>query len=362
MLCRPASSVPEIEFENDMNVRPAAVRISWLVGAAAFICLSVALALLIGPTSIDRSGILLETLDAILPGDFDSGLTDRQASIVRSLRLPRVVLGLLVGAALATAGATFQGVFRNPLADPYLLGVAPGAGLGATIAFVYDLGDGRGFLDLVQVFAFVGALIAVGLTWVMGVLGDRNRAATSLILAGVAVASFFTAMQTFLQQAFTEDIRQIYAWFLGGLTTSGWTEVVQLLPFAAISIVLLALSGRTLDVLSVGDEEATMLGLSVGKTRAVLVIVASLLTASAVAVSGLISFVGLIIPHTVRLLFGSSYRVVVPMSIFIGAGFLVLCDLIARTALTPAELPIGVITAFFGAPFFVIILRTAAGR
>ncbi len=343
-----------------MKTRPATIKISWLVGAAGFVAVAVVTALIIGPTSIDRTDTLLELFDAITPGDFDSGLTEREVSIVRSLRLPRIALGLLVGAALATAGATYQGVFQNPLADPYLLGVAAGGGLGATIAFVYDLGDGRGFLDLVQVFAFLGALSSVALTWTLGVLGDRSRAATSLILAGVAVASFFTAIQTFLQQSNTDDLRELYTWFLGGLNTSGWTEVVQLFPVAVVCLGLLAVAGRTLDILSVGDEEASMLGLSVGRTRIVLVVIASLLTAAAVAVSGLIAFVGLIVPHTVRLIFGSSYRVIVPMSIAVGAGFLVFSDLVARTALTPAEVPIGVVTAFFGAPFFVLILRTAA--
>lgn len=343
-----------------MNTRPAATKITWLVGAAVFVVVAIITALLIGPTSIDRTGTLLELFDAVTPGDIDSGLNERQISIVRNLRLPRIALGLLVGAALATAGATYQGVFQNPLADPYLLGVAAGGGLGATIAFIYDLGDGRGFLDMVQILAFIGALSSVALTWTIGVLGDRTRASTSLILAGVAVASFFTAIQTFLQQQDTDDLRQVYTWFLGGLNTSGWTEVLQLFPVAAICLTLLALAGRTLDILSVGDDEASMLGLSVGRTRVVLVVIASLLTAAAVAVSGLIAFVGLIVPHTVRLLFGSSYRVIVPMSIAVGAGFLVLSDLVARTALTPAELPIGVVTAFFGAPFFVVILRTAS--
>ncbi len=343
-----------------MNTRPAATKISWLVGAAMFVVVAVVTALVIGPTSIDRTGTLLELLDSITPGDIDSGLDERQISIVRNLRLPRIALGLLVGAALATAGATYQGVFQNPLADPYLLGVAAGGGLGATIAFIYDLGDGRGFLDMVQILAFIGALVSVALTWTIGVLGDRTRSTTSLILAGVAVASFFTAIQTFLQQQDTDDLRQVYTWFLGGLNTSGWTEVLQLLPVAVVCLTLLALAGRTLDILSVGDDEASMLGLSVGRTRIILVVIASLLTAAAVAVSGLIAFVGLIVPHTVRLLFGSSYRVIVPMSIAVGAGFLVLSDLVARTALTPAELPIGVVTAFFGAPFFVLILRTAS--
>ena len=354
-----------------MNARPASIRVPWIVGGAAFVLIAGGLALVIGPTSIDRSGVLIEAFDAALPGTFDSGLTDQQSSIVRNLRLPRVVLGLLVGASLAVSGATFQGVFRNPLADPFLLGVAAGGGLGATIGFVYGLGDGRGLFDTVQLLAFAGALTAVFLAWILGNVagfGTANGAsgpsasATSLILAGVAIASFFTAIQTFLQQRNTEDIRQVFAWFLGGLNTSGWTEVVLLLPAAILCIVILLTSGRMLDVLAVGDDEATMLGMSVNRTRLALIIVASLLTASAVAVSGLIAFVGLIIPHTVRLIFGSSYRIIVPMSVLVGAGFLVLSDLIARVALSPSELPIGVVTAFFGAPFFVVILRTAVSR
>lgn len=341
-----------------MNVRPVGSRPSWLFGGALFVFACCVLVLVIGQADIPRGPVLVEAFDRITPGSIESGLSPVQKSIVWNLRMPRIVLGLLVGAALATAGATFQGVFRNPLADPYLLGVAAGGGFGATIAFVNQWGDGRGLFDGVQLAAFIGALVSVALTWFMGFLGDRTQGATTLILAGVAVAAFFTALQTYLQQRNTEDIRQIYVWFLGGLTTQGWSEVLQALPLTLLCVGALALSGRALDVLAVGDEEATMLGMSVGRVRLLLVVIASLLTATAVAVSGLISFVGLIVPHTVRLLFGSSYRVVVPMSIIFGAGFLVLCDLAARTLGTASEIPIGVITAFFGAPFFVLILRT----
>jgi iron complex transport system permease protein len=345
-----------------MRHRPTSIRPLWLVGGVAFLVGAAMLALVVGPTDIDRSAVLVESFDRLSPFDLDSGLSETQRSIVWNLRLPRVALGLLVGATLATAGASYQGIFRNPLADPYLLGVAAGGGLGATAAFAQEWGDGQGVLDGVQIAAFVGALASVGLTYAVGVLGDRTRSATSLILAGVAVASFFTALQTFVQQQNSDDIRRVYSWILGGLTTSGWDEILQLAPVALAGIAMLSLAGRTLDVLSVGDEEASVLGLSVGRTRIVLIVVASLITAAAVAVSGLIAFVGLIVPHTVRLLFGSSFRVIVPLSAVVGAGFLALCDLAARTVLSPAELPIGVITAFFGAPFFVVILRTAAMR
>lgn len=341
---------------------PAKIRMSWLVAGVAFVVAAGALGLVLGPTSIPLGGTLRESLDRLSPFAIESGLTESQKSIVWNLRLPRVMLGLLVGAALATAGATYQGVFRNPLADPYLLGIAAGGGLGATVAIVNDFGDGKGAFDGVQLAAFAGALLAVAVTWAVGVAGDRDRPATSLILAGVAVASFFTALQTYLQQRSTEDIREIYTWFLGGLTTSGWSEVNQLLPVALVLLTGLAFSSRTLDVMAVGDEEATMLGLPVGRVRAGLLIAASLLTAAAVSVSGLIAFVGLIVPHAVRLATGGTYRVIVPLSIFVGAGFLVLCDLAARSLATPAEIPIGVITAFFGAPFFIFILRTARDR
>lgn len=331
----------------------------WLAGGALFALLASVLSLVTGPAGIDRTDALIEAFDRLTPGSIESGLSATQQGIVWNLRLPRIALGLLVGASLATAGATFQGVFRNPLADPFLLGVAPGAGLGATLAIVYDWGDGQGFLDPVQIAAFAGALISVSITWAVGVLGDKNRSPASLLLAGVAVASFFSAVQTAIQQGNQENLREIFSWFLGGLITRGWSETLQLLPMALLCIAVLVLAGRMLDTLAVGDREAESLGVPVGTLRLMLVVVASLLTASAVAVSGLISFVGLIVPHTARLLAGSSYRIVTPVSIAIGAGFMVICDLLARTLITGTEIPIGVITAFFGAPFFVVILRAS---
>ena len=279
------------------------------------------------------------------------------------LRLPRVALGLLVGSMLALAGGCYQGVFRNPLADPYLLGVAAGAGLGATAAVALgvsmDIQGGARASGLVPAFAFVGALLGVFLAYGLGAAGARVRTPTTLLLAGVAVVSFLTAIQTYILQRNVETIREVYTFILGSLATSGWSEVRLALPYAAVAAVVVLAHRRELDVFSVGDEEAASLGLHPQRSRLLLLIAASLGTAAAVAVSGLIGFVGIIVPHMIRLIAGTSYRLILPLSMFFGGAFLVLSDLLARTILPPTEVPIGVVTAFLGAPFFVFVLRTA---
>jgi iron complex transport system permease protein len=262
-----------------------------------------------------------------------------------------VVLAALVGGALAISGAAFQGVFRNPLADPYLLGAAAGAGLGATIIVV----TAPTWNIALPLAAFAGALGGVGLSWALSQSAGRSTA--TLLLAGVAVASFLTAVQTFVQQANIDTIQRVYSWMLGGLNTTGWREVLLTLPYIAVTSVVLWLCARLLDVLTVGDEEAASLGIRPARVRILVLGAASLATAAAVSVAGLIGFVGIVVPHVVRLLAGASYRIVLPLSLFGGATFLILADEIARTVLAPAELPIGVITAFTGAPFFLLVLR-----
>lgn len=323
-------------------------RLRWLpiaFGVAA-LCATVVLGVAVGPAGLPVRGVLKEMLG------MRSGL-GIGSTIVWQFRLSRVVLGLLVGAVLSLAGGSFQGAFRNPLADPYLLGVAGGGGLGATLAIVSSANQ-----HWVPPAAFAGALLAVGLTYLLGASGHSPSPA-SLVLAGVAVTSLLTAFQTFVQQRNTNDIRSIYGWILGRLSTSGWSDVLTLLPYAVVSSVVLLLMARSLDVLSVGDVEAQSLGLRPARLRLIIVVAASLATAAAVSVSGLIAFVGLIVPHTIRLLAGSSYRRILPLSMLYGGVFLALADLLARTVLAPAEIPIGVVTAFFGAPFFLIILRSS---
>ncbi len=330
----------------------------WVVGAAAFLAAALLTGALVGPVHIGL-GAALESVGARLPFlHIDTPLTQTQESILWDIRLPRVVLGALVGAMLAVAGASYQGVFRNPLADPYLLGVAAGAGLGATIALVY-LPNGVDFQKVLPPAAFLGGAVAVAAAYAIGRSAGRGSGGATLVLAGVTVASFFTAVQTFVQQQHSDTLQQVYAWILGRLPSSGWTDVKILLPYAAVATAGILLHRRLLDVLSVGDEEAASLGVNVGRVRLVVVLCATVGTAAAVAVSGLIGFVGIIVPHAIRLVAGPSYRLLLPLSVLFGAGFLVLADVIARTALSPAELPIGVVTAFFGAPFFAVVLRTS---
>ena len=324
----------------------------WLWAAAGVVTLvaSCAIAVLTGPVHIAPATVF----GALFGATVDPG----QANILWSLRFPRVVLGLLVGGMLAIAGAAYQGVFRNPLADPYLLGAAAGANLGATLAIAFAPGTSVIGVNVVPLAAFAGAGAAVAGAYVLGQTVTGARSTIGLILAGVAIAAFFNAIQIYVQQAQTGSIRQVYSWILGRLTTAGWDGVLLVLPYVLLSVGVIFLHRRLLDALTLGDDEVSNLGISVRRVRLIVVVAATLGTAAVVAVGGTIAFVGLIIPHTIRLLAGRSYRVVIPLSLLFGAGFLVLADTAARTMLAPAEVPIGVITAFVGAPFFIAVMRS----
>ena len=340
-----------------MSVRSRTRTRRWSAAGVVAVAAAGLAAVSLGAVPIDAHRVLLEVLDHVPGVDVDSGLGAREAAIVWELRVPRVVLALLVGAMLSVAGASFQGVFRNPLADPYLLGAAAGAGLGATIAIGGRLTAAVGPFDPVPLAAFVGALGAVAMAYAVSALGGRDPSPAVLILSGVAVMTFLTAAQTFLLQRQVDTIREVYTFILGRLLTAGWDEVVLVLPYAVVSVGVLVALRRRLDVLAVGDDEAASLGVAVTRTRLLVVAAASLATAAAVSVSGLIGFVGLVVPHVVRLLAGTSFRVVVPLSLLFGGAFLALADVVARLALSPAEIPIGVVTAMVGAPFFAVVLR-----
>ncbi|WP_159941913.1 MULTISPECIES: iron ABC transporter permease [unclassified Nocardiopsis] len=332
----------------------------WFAAGLVTLSAAVLLGVSAGAASLSAADIARHLL-SLLPLGVESPLTERQEALLVQLRLPRVVMGVLVGALLATAGGAYQGVFRNPLADPFLLGAAAGAGLGATLVIVFGAQFSDSPRALVPVAAFLGALFGVAAAYLLGATAGGGGTA-SLVLAGVAVSSFLSAAQTLVQQMGVDQLQRIFSWLLGGIGGGGWDDVRLVWPYAAVALLVLLACGYLLDMLALGDDKAVSLGLNPAAVRLVVIGAASLATAAAVSVSGLIGFVGIVVPHVVRRLVGSNYRAILPVTVLLGGAFMVLVDIVARTLVAPAELPIGVVTAFLGAPFFVLILRTTRHR
>lgn len=334
----------------------------WLTGACITLIASFFLGSMIGPAGPAWWRVPLELIDRLPFISLDSGSTKIESAVLWEIRMPRIVLAGIVGAMLSLAGASFQGVFRNPLVDPYLLGVAAGAGLGATMVIIIDRSaTSSWWIDPLPLAAFVGGLIAVLVTYAVGASFGAARTSATLVLAGVAVTSLATAVQTFLLQRNTDVVRQVYSWILGRLSTATWGDVRLVLPYVIVSSMVLVWHRRLLDVVRVGDEEATTLGARVDRIRVMVVIAATLGTSAVVSVSGLIGFVGIVVPHFIRLVAGTSYRRLLPLSVLLGASFLIVADIPGRVLADPAETPIGVVTAFLGAPFFILVLRSRRG-
>jgi iron complex transport system permease protein len=328
-----------------------------VLGAAVVFLIAAALvSALVGAADLNPFATAAALLDKIPFVRLPTSLSAVDQAVLFQIRLPRIVAGALVGGLLSVAGAGYQGVFRNPLVDSGMLGASAGAGLGATIATVY-----LGGLAAVPVAAFAGSLAGVALASLAGAAsatrGPVSSGAATLLLAGIAVGLFLTAVQTFILQRSNQVLQQVYAWLLGSLSGVSWQQVISVLPYAAVALVVVLLHGRHLDVLAVGDEEARTLGINPALVRGIVIAACTLAAASAVALSGLIGFVGIIVPHVARRLAGPGYRSVLPLSLFMGAGFLVLADTLARTVLAPAELPIGVVTALVGSPAFIWVLK-----
>jgi len=342
--------------------RPTRPTIALLTGVVVLF-LAVLVSSLGGAAGLPVAGTAKALLDKLPFVDLHTGLGPVQQSVLNEIRLPRVVLATLVGALLAQAGAAYQGVFRNPLSDSGTIGASAGAGMAATLVIVYGGGPEHTVAGIgaVPLAAFVGALGGVLASYVLGTFVGRGGTA-SLILAGVAVSSFVGAVQAFVMQRSTADVRQVYSWLFGSFAAADWSLVRLALPYAVISVLIVTVHARHLDVLALGDDEAATLGLHPVRTRVIVLAAASLATATAVAVSGIIGFVGLVVPHVVRRVAGPGHRLLLPMSLLVGGAFLVLADLLARTVLAPAELPIGVVTSFVGAPFFLVILRATRER
>jgi iron complex transport system permease protein len=277
-------------------------------------------------------------------------------TILFDLRLPRTLLIALVGAALSGSGAAYQGLFRNPLADPYLIGVASGGGLGAVIAMSMRWPYSTVGLLAVPIAAFIGALLTVFIVYQMARIG-RTIPVTNLILAGVAVSSFATALTSFWMINSTGEMRRALVWLLGGSTLSGWRPVLAILPYVVIGLGALLTLGHALNVLQFGDDQARQLGLPTEQVRRLIILAATMTTAAAVSFAGIIGFIGLITPHVVRLVWGGDYRRLLPLAMLNGATMLLVADILARVVMAPQEIPVGIITALAGGPFFLWVLR-----
>jgi len=330
-------------------MRPVAgPRLALVLGA--LVCAAVAVGVLLGPASL-RPGEVV----AALAGGGDAPT----AAIVWSLRVPRVVLGLLVGGVLAVAGASLQVLVRNPLADPYLLGISGGAGLGAVVAIVAGLTSPWAL----PVAAFAGALLAVAAVYRLAVVAGGALDGRVLVLAGVVVGAFAGALVSGLLAVSDErGTRSATLWLMGGLGGAGWGAVAVLAVYAAVPLAVLVGEARALNLLALGEEPAHYLGADVARTRRRVYLAASLLTAAAVAAAGIIGFVGLVVPHAVRMLRGHDHRGVLPAAFAAGGALLVLSDAAARTAFAPLELPVGVVTALIGVPVFAALLRRWTAR
>lgn len=331
-------------------------RIYSLIGLGVMLVLLIILAASVGSVKIPLAttfSILLDKLPLVnLEQTWDSAL----ATIVIDIRLPRVILAGLVGAALAIAGATYQGLFRNPLADPYLIGVAQGASVGAIIGFLLPLSWNIAVFGLVPVLAFTGAILSTIIVYLLARVG-KTLPVTTLILAGVALSALLSSISSYLIISSDNELHGILFWLMGSFSLSEWSEVGIVFPYIAAGTAVIIIFSRLLNVMQLDEEQAQQLGVNVERFKLILLGAATLITAAGVSFVGTIGFVGIIIPHAVRLIWGADHRYLLPLSLLSGAIFMIITDLISRTVLAPTEIPIGVITALCGAPFFLYLLR-----
>ena len=309
------------------------------------------LSLGIGPVSIPPSRVVAVLVDAVAGETAD----DPEAVIIQQIRPPRLVLAILVGAALALSGAVMQGFFQNPMADPYIVGISAGAALGATLALSLSLSFWFAGLHSASVFAFGGALLVTGLVYAISVRAGRVPV-TVLLLTGIAVGSLAAALTSLLMITSRENLHHILYWILGSFASRRWEHVGMVWPLVVLGAAVVHLYARDLNLILQGEENAQFLGVQVERTKRVLLVATALLTAAAVSVSGIIGFVGLVVPHIMRILVGPDHRVLLPASMLGGAMLMVGADMLARTVVAPAEIPVGVITALLGCPFFLFLL------
>ncbi|MBI9097206.1 MAG: iron ABC transporter permease [Spirochaetaceae bacterium] len=322
------------------------------------ILLSIALGVTIFSVGAGAVYISPSRVFQVLSGSVSQGT---EYVIIMNLRLPRVILAAFIGGGLAVAGTAFQGMFRNPLADPYVVGASGGAALGATMAIAFGLSINIAGFNAVPITAFFGSIAAVFLVYLIAESG--NSASTiSLLLAGTALSTILSSVVSLIMLLSDKTLHETYTWLLGGLSGRSWNDLTSTAPFIILGSLALWFMSRPLDALASGEKTAISLGLPVKKTRALIVLMASLTTAAAVAAGGIIGFVGLVAPHIARLFFGSSHRRLIPASMITGAILLILADVISRTIVAPMELPAGIITSITGGIFFLYLLKARSGE
>ena len=311
---------------------------------------------IVGITSIpfgEANRILLHEV-LHLPVNME-GISAGNIAIIWNVRLPRVILGFLTGGALAVCGAAYQGIFKNPMADPFILGVSSGAALGASIGIVMHLSADFLGLNGTAVLAFAGAFLAIFLVYNISKVG-RKVPVASLLLSGIAVSQSLTAFMSLLMIFNVQSMNQIMFWTMGSLNGKGWDQVITVLPYVVIGCLILFTTVRELDIMLLGEDAATQLGVNTDHLKKKVLVVSSVITAAVVSVTGIIGFVGLVVPHIVRILSGPKHRILLPFSLVFGGTFLIICDTLARTV-SSQEIPVGIITAAFGGPFFIYLLR-----
>ncbi len=343
------------------NIRPHwRSRIYAIIGLSIAVLVVVAVATTIGSVNIPVLTTLRVLLSRLPFVNFTPDWTAGTETILFDIRLPRIVLAGLIGAALSIAGATYQGLFRNPLADPYLIGAAQGAALGAVIGFLMPFEFSAMGFGVIPVLAFAGAILSVTVVYILARVG-KTVPVTTLILAGVALGALWGAIYSYLIIISGDKIQPIIFWIMGSFSLSDWSEVAVVLPYIAVGIIVILLYSRSLNVMQLDEEQAKQLGINVERTKLILLAASTLITAAAVSFVGTIGFVGIIIPHAVRLIWGPDHRFLLPLSVLSGAIFLILADIVARTVMAPTEIPIGIITAICGVPFFLYLLRRRKG-
>lgn len=329
----------------------------WIILLSVVLCV----VLMYGCTVMGIASISFRDVNRILAGEIlhfpvdMEGISTGSIAIIRNVRLPRVILGFIAGAALSVCGAGFQGIFRNPMADPFILGVSSGAALGAAVGIVLHLN--KSFLGMsgTTFLAFVGSFLTIGLVYNISKVGKKVPVAT-LLLSGIAVSQTLSALNSLVMILNKESMDQIVFWTMGSLNGKGWNQIAQVLPWSIIGILILLSSARELDIMLTGEDTAIQLGVNVEFLKKKVLFASSMITAAVISVTGIIGFVGLVVPHVVRMVTGPKHGRIMPLSLLFGGTFLIICDTLARS-LVAWEIPVGIITSVCGGPFFLYLLR-----